>query len=445
MTDENNGVTNGYEWYTISGGRQDYMNYFHQCREFTLELSHTKFPDANLLPSYWEYNYRSLLGYMEQGLYGLRGMVSDNSTGEPLFAEVYIENHDIDSSWVFSDSTGKYFRLLYEGTYDVTFSSKGYHPKTIYDVSVINYDTTILNVKLVKGELIADFEASKSCVALNQSVSFTDNSFGLPDTWQWYFEGGNPSSSAEANPSNIRYSEPGEYNVSLKVSNNEYSDSIVKKDYIFAAENFSMQNDTICTCFALFTDPGGNEGNYGNEQDFVMTFVPDEPGNSIKIIFTAFELEYHHNCEFDWLKIFDGSSTDAPLIGRFCGSDSPEIVLADNTSGSLTFAFHSDSYQTKSGWVAMVKCESNTYLAEESPNDKLFVLYPNPAKSGFFVIENKSENSLLEMYDIRGERVHRKKIFQSENRIDISDLKSGIYLVRLCGNSGTETRKILIY
>ncbi len=33
------GITNGAAWYVIDGGRQDYMNFFHQCREFTLEIS----------------------------------------------------------------------------------------------------------------------------------------------------------------------------------------------------------------------------------------------------------------------------------------------------------------------------------------------------------------------------------------------------------------------
>ncbi|RKX24435.1 MAG: hypothetical protein DRP47_11375, partial [Candidatus Zixiibacteriota bacterium] len=33
MDDLNNGITNGYDWYTIAGGRQDYMNYWHGCRE----------------------------------------------------------------------------------------------------------------------------------------------------------------------------------------------------------------------------------------------------------------------------------------------------------------------------------------------------------------------------------------------------------------------------
>ena len=38
MTDLDNGVTNGYAWYPVYGGRQDFTNYFLHAREVTLEL-----------------------------------------------------------------------------------------------------------------------------------------------------------------------------------------------------------------------------------------------------------------------------------------------------------------------------------------------------------------------------------------------------------------------
>jgi len=30
------GITEGGDWYAISGGRQDYMNFVHHCKEVTL-------------------------------------------------------------------------------------------------------------------------------------------------------------------------------------------------------------------------------------------------------------------------------------------------------------------------------------------------------------------------------------------------------------------------
>jgi len=145
----NDGITNGWDWYEVDGGRQDYMNYFRYCREFTLELSDDKTPDPNDLPDLWDANYPSLLNYMEQSLFGLRGIVTDSVTGNPLKAKVEISWHDIDSSHVYSNlPIGNYHRYLFQGNYNITFSKSGYHSKTI-NVTVLNNTTTIEDIQLV--------------------------------------------------------------------------------------------------------------------------------------------------------------------------------------------------------------------------------------------------------------------------------------------------------
>ncbi len=143
-----NGVTNGYQWYSISGGRQDYMNYFHHCREVTLEISNVKLLPASQLPAFWEYNHRSFLNYIEQVRYGLRGRVTDAGTGDPVSATVYIEGHDMDNSWVATNSAGWYFRPIFEGTYSITFFAPAYGLVTHENISSGNYGVTQLDVQL---------------------------------------------------------------------------------------------------------------------------------------------------------------------------------------------------------------------------------------------------------------------------------------------------------
>jgi hypothetical protein len=150
MSDYDDGITNGWQWYEVAGGRQDYMNYFQQGREFTLEISDVKLLDPGQLPALWNYSYRSLLNYMEQSIFGIRGTVKDSITGWPVKAEVYIVLHEKDSSWVYSTlPNGNYHRLLYAGNYSVKFSAQGYLPEVINNVSVTNRQATILNIKLV--------------------------------------------------------------------------------------------------------------------------------------------------------------------------------------------------------------------------------------------------------------------------------------------------------
>ena len=159
LTDLNNGVTNGYDWYSISGGRQDYMTYFHQGREFTLELSAQKLLPESQILNWWNYNYRSLLNYMEQVMYGVRGTVTSSQSGDPVKALIFFEDHDKDNSEVYSFADlGDYYRPIKAGIYDITFSADGFESKTIMGVEVADMDTTILNVSLDSSVGLAELQ-----------------------------------------------------------------------------------------------------------------------------------------------------------------------------------------------------------------------------------------------------------------------------------------------
>ena len=150
MTFLDNGVTNGYDWYPVAGGRQDYMNYYHGCREVTIEISRTKLLPADQLPAHWDYNRLSLLGYIDSARRGIHGVVTDSITGDPLAATISIIGHDIDSSEVYTDpAVGDYHRLIEAGTFDLGFISPGYEPAVVEDVQVAGGSAVRVNIALV--------------------------------------------------------------------------------------------------------------------------------------------------------------------------------------------------------------------------------------------------------------------------------------------------------
>ena len=355
MTFMNNGITNGAQWYMIGGGRQDYMNYYHKCREVTIECSDTKCPSGSQLPNFWNINKNSIFAYMNQCLYGIHGVVTDMNTGAPVSATISISNHDNDYSIVESQMpAGDFHRPIKGGTYNVVVTANGYYPFQ-QTVTVADGQTVVLNVALEPGEgLIADFNVSSTNVANGGVVNFTDASWGIGiNSWSWEFEGAEPSTSSVQNPQGIRYSENGVFGVRLTVTNeNGLTDTKYAEGLITVMNSVNMHAGEETTCSSLFYDDGGPNSNYSDNRNYTLTFFPDTEGAKIKVDFLSFNTESN----YDYLKIYDGTSTSSAMIGSYTGGNSPGTVVASNAQGALTFNFTSDSYSSEPGWEAVVSC-----------------------------------------------------------------------------------------
>ncbi len=173
MDDLNNGITNGYDWYTTDGCRQDWMNYFQQCREVTLELSNTKLLNNTDLPAYYNYNRQALLDYLKEVQHGIRGIITD-ANGNPLEAEVIVSNHDDAQSTVWSQPDhGDYYRPIAAGSYTVTYSCTGYPDQVFNNVTVINGQATYMDI--VFGSTVItqeiDLNAGWNLISLNTEGS----------------------------------------------------------------------------------------------------------------------------------------------------------------------------------------------------------------------------------------------------------------------------------
>lgn len=117
-----------------------------------------------------------------------------------------------------------------------------------------------------------------------------------------------------------------------------------------------MTEGTFSVCNTDFFDTGGPDGPYSLNENIVMTLTPSTPGAILKVSFTSFDVESNSGCSWDYLNIYNGTNTSAPLIGTYCGTTVPPSFTASNTSGAITFKFHSDGMVTKPGWKAYVEC-----------------------------------------------------------------------------------------
>ena len=157
----NNGITNGAQWYALSGGMQDWNYVWEENFEVTLEQHQTKFPNSNQLNSLWNQHREPMIAYVEEIHKGIRGFVLDSETQEPLDATIYIQgiNHNVSTD---SDN-GDYYRLLTPGTYTITAESYGYFGSS-QTVTVTSGNATNLdfNLQAMPQEPYLQYESSNS-------------------------------------------------------------------------------------------------------------------------------------------------------------------------------------------------------------------------------------------------------------------------------------------
>lgn len=147
--DLNNGVTNGFAWYEVQGGRQDWQIYFKKGREVTVELSSAKTPAANQLVNYWNYNREALLSLLKQVQYGIKGVVTDAVTNKPIQAKVTIIGKEGYESWVPTElPEGDYYRPVKAGVYNILYEADCYQSLTLTGVNIADYAAVVKNVQL---------------------------------------------------------------------------------------------------------------------------------------------------------------------------------------------------------------------------------------------------------------------------------------------------------
>ena len=176
-------VTEGGDWYVITGSRQDYMNYYQHCREVTMEVHFDKVVTSNSeLPTYWTNSKEALLNYVMECAYGFRGIVTDAVTGDPIEgAKVYVRNHDTFNSEVYSHlPLGSYYRPIKAGTYTVEVSADCYETQTF---TVTTTDGAFIRRDVQLQPLVSTPEVADQYILTGETATLTAPS---THTIRWY-------------------------------------------------------------------------------------------------------------------------------------------------------------------------------------------------------------------------------------------------------------------
>ncbi len=140
------------------------------------------------------------------------------------------------------------------------------------------------------------------------------------------------------------------------------------KYYLLINNNPSIT--TVTNATGNFYDSGGSGSNYTDDER-ILTLIQPAGATSITLNFTSFNTELN----WDYLFIYDGATTSAPLIGQYTGTNSPGVVTS--SGGSLLLEFRSDCATTAPGWVANYTSNISTPAPTDNVAPTTVVSNPN--------------------------------------------------------------------
>ncbi len=207
-------------------------------------------------------------------------------------------------------------------------------------------------------------------VSCSGNLTFIDESIGVPTSWYWNF--GDGTTSIESTPYHS-YNTEGFYDISLKICNEQGCDSLTQTSFVAIdfqkayCDTISMPIDDkiqiINACTGILRDYGGaNDYTYDKTNGLTVIQVPDAA--FIALDFRSFDLFPN----VDFLNIYDGTNTDAPLIGAFTGTDLPNGGLIKSTNGTIAIQMITDFSNPASGFELAWTCNNGLPIADFTSN-----------------------------------------------------------------------------
>ncbi|XP_052472781.1 carboxypeptidase D [Carassius gibelio] len=121
-----NGVIRAAEWHSHMGSMKDFSVDFGHCPEITVYTSCCLFPPADMLPTLWAENRKSLLSMLVEVHKGIRGVVKDKS-GKPIVGAIIVLNGGVR---VFTSEGGYFHALLAPGLHNIEVVADGYQQQS---------------------------------------------------------------------------------------------------------------------------------------------------------------------------------------------------------------------------------------------------------------------------------------------------------------------------
>ena len=338
---------------------------------------------------------------------------------------------------------------------------------------------------------------------LNDTVQFIDHSAVRKNSanWQWSFIGGNPSSSNLEDPI-VVYSSPGNYDVSLTVtdlfgtSTQYYSNFIKYSDTIFSISNnhslyegfdtgnfppnlwtapnthFSWTSIDVDTGYNCLPTTTAYVNHYsinqrGKEAYLLTKKISLNGGDSAQnwliydYAYSGYSNAYNDGLRIDvsldcgstWDSIFGAIGADLQTTNYVagpwnptCGSwsrDSINLSSLGLNGDTMIFRFVAINDYGNKFYLDNININGQSLLNINNKENSNTVIFPNP-NNGNFKIRTDLNNIEIKILTSLGETIYNKETNEGYLKINLSTYPKGIYIVEINSNGYKEQKKLII-
>lgn len=344
---------------------------------------------------------------------------------------------------------------------------------------------------------VALFDVVDNYICEGDSISFIDQTEdGDPDTYQWSFPGGVPSTSSDRNPT-IYYPVAGVYDVTLNVSNAAGSSTLTKtqvsvikplysnnnvwiQDFesseIPRPEITTLSDDEIEFEISNQASSSGNQSVYLNNYDNQVSQSIDELispsiqtlfGQNLNLTFDyAFaqksssnndilSVQISSDCGASWStnRVFAGSIlatapevSAAPFIPSANQWKSASINLSQYEAlGPILVRFQLRAGGGNNLYIDNINLSADNIGLSENLLKQNISVYPNPSSGTVNIEITDLENTVsLSINDLYGKQIFDQELQKNKITLDNLNLSSGVYILNFTSQGVTTTKKLII-
>jgi hypothetical protein len=203
-------------------------------------------------------------------------------------------------------------------------------------------------------------------------------------------------------------------------------------------------NETFTAASGTVTDNSGASDYLNNMSCDKLIQLPGI--GRITLTFTAFSTE----AWYDFVRVYAGSTTSAPLLGSFSGNNLPPVLTSN--AGSMLIRFTTDGSVVAAGWSANYTTilvpngvtsfeipgevkNSKQVIKDIDIPDNPIIAYPNPT-SGIITIEScftDEEIFTIDLINSSGQVVLKQtmKVIGGKFDINLSEVSNAIYILKI--------------